>query len=76
MGVMLYQLTHGYLPWKGLNEQELKNNIQNSKVVYDMGIVSMDFVMFVERCLDKNMNSRIGITEMAGLAWMRKVVHV
>lgn len=62
MGVMLYQLTHGYLPWKGLNEQELKNNIQNSKVVYDMGIVSMDFVMFVERCLDKNMNSRIGIT--------------
>ena len=36
----------------------------------------MDFIMFVERCLDKDMNKRIGITEMAGLPWMKKVVDV
>lgn len=72
IGVMCYQLTHGTLPWKGYSEQELKINIQNTKVCFDYNLISGDLIKFISQCLDKNPNSRMSIAEMFGQNWMLK----
>lgn len=58
---MCYQLTHGTLPWKGVNEQQLKMNIQNTRVTFDYNLVSLDLIKFMTQCLDKNPSTRISI---------------
>jgi serine/threonine protein kinase len=72
---MCYQLTHGSLPWKGTNEQQLKLSIQNDQVNFDYNLVSGDFIKFVEQCLDKNPSNRISVAEMSGHPWMQKIGH-
>ena len=40
MGVICYQLTHGKMPWKGINETELKSNIQLKPHVFEANLLS------------------------------------
>lgn len=73
---MCYQLTHGTLPWKGANEQQLKMNVQNMRVIYDYNLVSADLIKFISQCLDKNPNTRMSIADMMGGPWMQSVKSV
>lgn len=73
IGVICYQLTHGVLPWKGVNEQQLKMNIQNMRVIFDYNLISSDLIKFINQCFDKNPNTRISINEMMNHPWMQNV---
>lgn len=68
---MCYQLTHGTFPWRGQDERELKLNIQNTRITYDYSLVSVELATFINQCLDKNPNTRIGIAEMMSNNWVR-----
>jgi serine/threonine protein kinase len=60
---MLYQLAHGYLPWKsnGSDKNMFKAEIQTIVFTYDSSWLSVDCIKFISRCLDKDPNTRIGI---------------
>jgi serine/threonine-protein kinase ULK/ATG1 len=50
VGLIYYELLHGYTPWPAKNEVQLANNIMNKAIVYDSWI-SESSRNFINRCL-------------------------
>lgn len=71
LGIIIYQIIHGALPWRGRNEQELKAEIQAAKVVCDPSLASPGLIHLIGRCLERDVNNRASIKELEQMEWVQ-----
>lgn len=65
LGIVLYQLFYGKVPWHALDIVELANKIKNEPIIFQAGIpISPELKDFIVRCLRYEESERIGWDEL------------
>jgi serine/threonine protein kinase len=58
VGLIYYEMLHGFTPWPATNELQLINAINNKKIAFDPSI-SLQSKDFLRRCLMKREEERM-----------------
>jgi serine/threonine protein kinase len=58
VGLIYYELLHGYTPWPAQNEAQLINNIKTKNISFDSAI-SEKSRDFIRQCLKPNEDDRM-----------------
>ncbi|XP_050460764.1 calcium/calmodulin-dependent protein kinase kinase 1 [Cataglyphis hispanica] len=70
MGVTLYALVAGHLPWNESDGRAIHEIVRNEPLVFPSHRMSLDMRDLIERMLDKVPESRITISEMKQHSWL------
>lgn len=70
MGVTLYALVAGHLPWNESDGRAIHEIVRNDPLVFPSNRMSLDMRDLIERMLDKVPESRITISEMKQHSWL------
>jgi calcium-dependent protein kinase len=61
IGVLIYELLYGKLPWPARDRNSYLKNIKTTPIKFPVDkIVSEDMKWFIEKCLEINEDKRIG----------------
>jgi len=72
LGILLYELLHGYAPFSGKNDKEKCRNIaQNAKINFDSSL-SVEVCDLIQQILKPNPSDRLNMTEIFNHPWMKK----
>ena len=72
LGVLLYEMLHGYAPFKGRNDQEKCRNISmNMPLDFDPSL-SLEVVDLIRKILQPAPVNRISMNELFNHSWMKK----
>ena len=78
MGVMLFEMAYGYLPFHSKSEAELKKDICNKELKLGMvedncgWYTSSEFKLLVAGCLRKNPENRLNLEGIREHVWWKK----
>lgn len=70
MGVTLYALVAGHLPWNESDGRVIHEIVRNEPLVFSSHRMSLDMRDLIGRMLDKMPESRITISEMKQHSWL------
>ncbi|CAD8172478.1 unnamed protein product [Paramecium pentaurelia] len=72
LGILLFELIHGFAPFKGKNENEKCNNIvKMTPIDYDPSL-SLEAKQLIQGILKYNPNERLSMTQIFEHPWMKK----
>ncbi len=79
LGILLYEMLHGYPPFKGINKdkkfnfEQLKKNVNKEDFEIDVNLnLSHECVDLIYQLLDNDSNQRIKIDEILFHPWIKK----
>ena len=70
LGILLYELVHGYAPFPGSRDQISKGH-QRMKIVFKQGLTA-EYEDLVRRLLQHSADQRMSLVEVFGHAWVYK----
>ena len=76
IGIILYEMIHGYLPFKGKNYDEVTFSIKNINPVYDVNIISQKGLNLLKKMLIKNPNNRLNANECLNHGWFSNLSEI
>ena len=71
LGVLLFELVHGYPPFKGNNEREKCQNIINSRSIPFDPSLSKEIQVLIGAILKKNPQERIKMSDIFESDWFK-----
>ena len=74
MGILMYFLLSGKVPFDGLNQNDIFNSIKNKKISFDEEIwnnISLDAKNLIKCLLIKDKNKRININQILESPWVK-----
>ena len=79
LGILLYEMLHGYPPFKSINKdkkfnfEELRKNVNKEDFEIDMNLnLSVECIDLIYQLLDNDSNQRIKIDEILFHPWIKK----
>ena len=76
IGIILYEMLHGYLPFKGKDYEEVIYNIKNSNIHYDSNIVSQIGLNLLKKMLVRNYEERLNSDECLNHIWFERIEEI
>ena len=76
IGIILYEMLHGYLPFKGKDYEEVIYNIKNSNINYDNNIVSQIGLNLLKKMLVRNYEERLNSDECKNHIWFERIEEI
>ena len=76
IGIIFYEMIHGYLPFKAKNYDEVSFSIKNINPVYDDNIISQNGLNLLKKMLIKNPNDRLNVNECLNHVWFSNVNEI
>ncbi len=76
IGIILYEMLHGYLPFKGKDYEEVIYNIKNSNIYYDSNLVSQIGLNLLKKMLVRNSEERLNSDECLNHIWFEKIEEI
>ena len=76
IGIILYEMIHGYLPFKAKQYDELIFTIKNLNPVYDTNIISQNGLNLLKKMLNKNPNNRLNVNECLNNVWFSNINEI
>ncbi len=76
IGIILYEMLHGYLPFKGKDYEEVIYNIKNSNIYYDSNLVSQIGLNLLKKMLVRNYEERLNANECLNHIWFERIEEI
>ena len=76
IGIILYEMLHGYLPFKGKDYEEVIYNVKNSNIHYDSNIVSQIGLNLLKKMLVRNYEERLNSDECLNHIWFERIEEI
>ena len=76
IGIILYEMLHGYLPFKGKDYEEVIYNVKNSNIHYDSNLVSQIGLNLLKKMLVRNSEERLNSDECLNHIWFEKIEEI
>ena len=76
IGIILYEMLHGYLPFKGKDYEEVIYNVKNSNIHYDSNLVSQIGLNLLKKMLVRNYEERLNSDECLNHIWFEKIEEI
>lgn len=73
LGILLYELLHGFAPFEGENVEEVKRSMENGVVKLGSHL-SSEVGDLIEKILQVKPESRIKISEIENHSWIHKQI--
>jgi SNF-related kinase len=74
LGITLYEMVFGFVPYRGKSEQDLRAEIERGILHFpDQKPISEDLKNFISSCLHNDSFRRISIREMRKHPWIQKL---
>ena len=76
LGILLYELLHGYTPYGGRDDREKCANIMKTTQIQYSAQISSNAVELLESILKRNPKERISMAEIFNHSWMTKFEQI
>ena len=76
IGIILYELLYGYLPFKGKNYEEIIYNIKNSNITYDKNVMSQNGLNLLKKMLVRDYEKRLNVNECLNHIWFENIEEI
>ena len=76
IGIILYEMLHGYLPFKGKDYEEVIYNVKNSNIHYDSNLVSQIGLNLLKKMLVRNYEERLNSDECLNHIWFERIEEI
>lgn len=70
LGILLYELVHGFAPFKGKSFCEISQKIRKCNLIFS-GSISNELKLLLQLILQQNPNQRITLTDIQSHHWMQ-----